>query len=311
MNIVVTGGHGFIGSHLCRYLTAKGANVYNIDSLTYACDYVNITRVPTVETLRFDIVTDQIKLDKWFKCHPRFDAIIHLAAETHVDNSIHRPCTFASTNVVGTCTMLNIAKRYYIPKYVQVSTDEVYGSLEEGEAPWDESRLLEPNSPYSASKASGDLLALSYYKTFGMDIRITRCCNNFGIGQHIEKLIPKSIMSAKKYDYIDIYGNGRNEREWIHAEDHARGIYKVLQYGQQGEIYNIGTGETFSNNEIANMIIERVNPKASISYIKDRPGHDKKYQVDYSKIEKIGFRPRRSIKDEKEWDEMVRYYEKY
>lgn len=311
MNIVVTGGHGFIGSHLCRYLTAKGANVYNIDSLTYACDYVNITKVPTVETRRFDIVTDQVKLDKWFTCHPRFDAIIHLAAETHVDNSIHRPCTFASTNVVGTCTMLNIAKKYYIPKYIQVSTDEVYGSLEEGEAPWDESRLLEPNSPYSASKASGDLLALSYYKTFGMDIRITRCCNNFGIGQHIEKLIPKSIMSAKKYKYIDIYGDGRNEREWIHAEDHARGIYKVLQYGQQGEIYNIGTGETFSNNEIANMIIERVNPEASISYIQDRPGHDKKYQVDYSKIEKIGFRPRRSLKDEREWDEMVRYYERY
>ena len=207
--------------------------------------------------------------------------------------------------------MLNLAKKYRIPRYIQVSTDEVYGSLNENEPSWTENTPLQPNSPYSASKASGDLIAYSYFKTFNMDIRITRCCNNFGIGQHIEKLIPKSITTATKYGFIDIYGDGNNVREWIHAEDHSRAIFKVLQYGEPGNIYNIGSGEELTNNEIASIISVVTGTDASINYIEDRKGHDKRYSLNFDKISKLGFKCRRSIRDSKEWDEMVQYYKKY
>jgi len=309
MDIIVTGGYGFIGSHLCNYLTNKGCNVYNIDSLTYACDYVNTDNVKVYKDYVIDI-TKNVELDSIFN-NRRFDALIHLAAESHVDNSISNPSIFALTNVIGTINMLNVAKKYRIPRYIQVSTDEVYGSLNEDEPSWTEDTSIKPNSPYSASKASGDLIAYSYFKTFDMDIRITRCCNNFGTGQHIEKLIPKSITSATKYGFIDIYGDGNNIREWIYAEDHSRAIYKVLQYGEPGNIYNIGSGEELTNNEIASMISVATGTNASINYITDRKGHDKRYSLNFDKISKLGFKCRRSIRDSKEWDEMVQYYKKY
>ena len=309
MNILVTGGFGFIGSHLCNYLTDKGCSVYNIDNKTYACDYVKTSDVKVKKHFNVDI-RDQFKLDDFISLG-RFDALIHLAAESHVDNSINNPELFASTNVLGTINMLNLANRLCIPRFIQVSTDEVYGALHNDEEPWTEKSPINPNSPYSASKASGDLIAMAYYRTYDMDVRITRCCNNFGVGQHIEKLIPKSISTATKYGYIDIYGDGSNIREWIHAEDHARGIFKVLQYGQPGNIYNIGSGEELSNNEIASMVSVLTETGATINYIEDRKGHDKRYSLNYDKIKNLGFRCRRSIRDSKEWNEMVQYYKEY
>ena len=309
MNILVTGGYGFIGSHLCNYLTEKGCNIYNIDSKTYACDYVNIKNVKIKKHYNLDInlpLTYNV-----FCSNERFDACIHLAAESHVDNSIKNPNIFALTNVGGTINVLNLAKQLRIPRFIQVSTDEVYGSLSENEPSWTENTPVNPNSPYSASKAGADMIAMSYHRTYDMDIRITRCCNNFGIGQHIEKLIPKSITNANKYGFIDIYGDGTNIREWIHANDHARGIFKVLQYGEPGNIYNIGSGEELTNNEIASMISTFTGTDAKLNYIEDRKGHDKRYSLNLDKISKLGFKCRRSIRDSKEWDEMVQYYKEY
>ena len=237
MNILVTGGFGFIGSHLCNYLAEKGCNVFNIDIKTYACDYVDIKNVKIKKHFNCNIV-ELINFSD-FLSYDRFDACIHLAAESHVDNSINNPNIFALTNVIGTINILNLAKQLRIPRFIQVSTDEVYGSLGENEPSWKEDTPINPNSPYSSSKASADMIAMSYHRTYDMDIRITRCCNNFGIGQHVEKLIPKSITNALKYGFIDIYGDGTNVREWIHAEDHARGIFKVMQYGEPGNIYNL------------------------------------------------------------------------
>ena len=309
MNILVTGGFGFIGSHLCNYLSNKGCKVYNIDCKTYACDYVKVKNVLVDKHFNVDI-TD-VNIFGEINQQERFDVLLHLAAESHVDNSIKNPTVFANTNVIGTINMLNLAKQLRIHRFVQVSTDEVYGSLNESDASWTESSPISPNSPYSASKASADMIAMSYHRTYGMDVRITRCCNNFGIGQHIEKLIPKSITYANKYGFIDIYGDGTNIREWIHAEDHARGIFKVMQYGEPGNIYNIGSGEELTNNEIASMIRTFTGTNAKLNYIEDRKGHDKRYSLNYDKIQRLGFKCRRSIRDSKEWDEMVQYYKEY
>lgn len=311
MNIIVTGGYGFIGSHLCNYLSDKGCNVYNIDCQTYACDYVNIKDIKVYKHLKFSI-NDTKKLHDFISSTPfQFDAIIHLAAESHVDNSISHPSHFTTTNVLGTANMLEIAKRGWVNKFLYVSTDEVYGSLGENEPSWDELQPLQPRSPYSATKASGDLLTLSYFHTYNMNVNITRCCNNFGIGQHAEKLIPKSILNANKHGFIELYGDGKNIREWIHAEDHARAIYKVLQFGQPGDIFNVGTNIELTNNQIAELVIKATGKNVDINYINDRKGHDKKYSVNFDKIKKLGFNPRRKITDDKEWDEMVQYYKKY
>ena len=309
MDILVTGGFGFIGSHLCNYFKDKGCNIHNIDCKTYACDYVNLKNVTVNQHYNLDI-TDFSTLTAVNK-QVRYDAVIHLAAESHVDNSINDPGLFANTNVVGTINMLNLAKFLNIPKFIQVSTDEVYGSMSKDEPSWTESSPIDPNSPYSASKASADTIAMAYHRTYGMDVRITRCCNNFGIGQHIEKLIPKSITTANKHGFIDIYGNGTNIREWIHAEDHVRGIYKVLHYGEPGNIYNIGSEIELTNNEIASMVSTFTGTNAKINYIQDRKGHDKRYSLNCNKIKNLGFKCRRSIRDSKEWDEMVQYYKEY
>jgi dTDP-glucose 4,6-dehydratase len=308
MNVLVTGGYGFIGGHLIRSLKKRGYNSIVYDKQTYACEYVDKKSVPNTWNIKGDIL-DEKMLGSVFRIH-KFDKIFHLAAESHVDNSISDPNIFAHTNIIGTMNVLNLAKQYNKP-VVHVSTDEVYGALTGNLESWDENEPLKPNSPYSASKASSDLIALSFCKTYGMDIRVTRCCNNFGIGQHAEKLLPKSIFSAINDKEISIYGDGNNVREWIHAEDHAEGIILVSEKGKSGEVYNIGTGEEISNNEIAKMIAKYTDTSAKIKYITDRPGHDYRYALNFNKIKDLGFSAKRSINDRNEWNEIIEYYKKY
>lgn len=308
MNVLVTGGYGFIGSHLIRCLRNKGYKTIIYDKETYACEYVDKKSVKTTYRIFGDLL-DTKKLKSIFNIH-KFDKIFHLAAESHVDNSISDPNVFAHTNIIGTLNVLNLA-REYDKQVIHVSTDEVYGALRSDDKNWDEKQPLQPNSPYSASKASSDILALSFFKTYGLDVRITRCCNNFGVGQHAEKLIPKSILSSIKEKEVLIYGNGTNKREWIHAQDHAEGLILVSEKGKPGEVYNIGSGEELSNNQIAKKIISYTKSEGDIRYISDRLGHDYRYALNYSKIKRLGFSAKRSINDRKEWNEIIEYYKKH
>ena len=219
------------------------------------------------------------------------DFVIHFAAESHVDRSIKDASAFVETNVLGTLKVLEASRKVGIKTVINVSTDEVYGSLSEGSA--DETFPLKPNSPYAASKAASDLLARSYFVTHGLDVRTTRCCNNYGKHQHPEKVIPVFINSLKSGKKLPIYGDGRNVREWIHVSDHARGIELVLEDGKPGEIYNIGTGFNFSNNDLASEIIRAMGLHENMkTYVADRQGHDFRYSVDSQKIESLGFRSR-------------------
>jgi dTDP-glucose 4,6-dehydratase len=217
------------------------------------------------------------------------DFVVNFAAESHVDRSIDDACSFVKTNVLGTYNVLEASRRTKIKRVIHVSTDEVYGSLLRGSA--DETFPLEPNSPYAASKAASDLLARSYFVTYGLDVRITRCCNNYGKYQYPEKVIPVFINKLKSGNKLPIYGDGKNVREWIHVLDHARGILTVLEKGNPGEIYNIGTGFHLSNNDLASAIIEIFGMSEDMkSHIKDRLGHDFRYSVNSSKIEALGFK---------------------
>ena len=308
MTVLVTGGYGFIGHHLVKCLRNKGYRTIVYDKETYACEYVDKENVPTVWSVYGDIL-DVKKLESVFRIH-KFDKVFHLAAESHVDNSIANPNVFANTNVIGTVNVLNLAKQYG-KQVIHVSTDEVYGALRSDDKNWNEKQPVLPNSPYSASKASSDLIALSYHKTYGMDVRVTRCCNNFGTGQHAEKLIPKSILTSIRDKEILLYGDGTNKREWIHAEDHSEALILVAEKGEAGEIYNIGSGDEYSNNQIANKIIKYTQPDTTIRYISDRLGHDFRYAVNYSKIERLGYSPKRSIKNSKEWNEIIEFYKKH
>jgi dTDP-glucose 4,6-dehydratase len=255
------------------------------DKFTYAANPKNYEKFqsdPRLKVIEGDIC-DLSLLEESMKNH---DYVIHFAAESHVDRSINDGSVFVQTNVLGTFNVLEASRRSKIKTVIHVSTDEVYGSLAEGSA--DESYPLLPNSPYAASKAASDLLVRSYFVTHNLDVRITRCCNNYGKYQYPEKLIPvivNSILSNKK---IPIYGNGLNVREWIHVEDHCKAVNRVLENGEPGEIYNIGSGKHLSNLELAEIICEFMGlGKDSISHVQDRPGHDFRYSVNSSKISQI------------------------
>jgi dTDP-glucose 4,6-dehydratase len=216
------------------------------------------------------------------------DYVIHFAAESHVDRSIDDASAFVRTNVLGTFNVLEASRKSGVKTMIQVSTDEVYGSLPEGTA--DENYPLEPNSPYAASKAASDLLARSYFITHGLDVRTTRCCNNYGRYQYPEKVIPVFINKLNSGEKLPIYGDGKNVREWIHVSDHARGIQTVLKRGKPGEIYNIGTGSHFSNNDLGNEVIKLMELDENMkSYVTDRKGHDFRYAIDSTKIKNLGF----------------------
>jgi dTDP-glucose 4,6-dehydratase len=286
----VTGGAGFIGSNYVEHLFRNvngvtGVTIY--DKFTYAANPKNYQKF--VADPRLSVVNGDICNSKFLETSMvNHDYVIHFAAESHVDRSIDDASAFIQTNILGTFNVLEASRKVGIKTVIHISTDEVYGSINKGSA--DETFSLMPNSPYAASKAASDLLARSYFVTHGLDVRTTRCCNNYGKHQFPEKVIPVFVKTLNSGKSIPIYGDGRNVREWIHASDHARGIQIVLEKGDPGEVYNIGTGSHLSNNELASEIITLMGLSESMkSYVADRQGHDFRYSVDSRKIEALGF----------------------
>jgi len=305
-SILVTGGAGFIGSNFVRYMVNKYPDyrVIVLDALTYAGNRENLSDLEGKHNYLFfhgnicdkDVVNNLVS-----NC----DTIINFAAETHVDRSILEAGDFIQTDVVGTFTLLEAAKRYNIEKYIQISTDEVYGSIEEGS--FYEESSLQPNSPYSASKASGDLLVRAYFKTYGLPTLITRSSNNFGPYQYPEKLIPLFITNAVDNLPLPLYGDGKNVRDWLYVLDNCEAIDFVLHKGKVGEVYNIGGGNEMENIQITEMILELLNkPKSLIKPVPDRLGHDRRYSVNTDKIQKLGWKPHHNFRQAME--ETVKWY---
>ncbi len=296
MRILVTGGAGFIGSTFVRsivvgrYPAFADAQVVVLDLLTYAGSRTNLAPVLDSPRLRFvhgDIRDNALVAD----LVTGVDVVVHFAAESHVDRSIAGAAEFVSTNVVGTQVLLEAALEAGVGRFVHVSTDEVYGSIDEGS--WPETHPVEPNSPYSASKASSDLLARSYHRTHGLPVCITRCSNNYGPHQFPEKLIPLFVTNLLDGRPVPLYGDGLNVRDWLHVDDHCNGVQLVAEGGRPGEIYNIGGGTELTNRELTHRLVEAVGADMSmIEPVPDRKGHDRRYSVDWSKIrDELGYTP--------------------
>ena len=297
MHILVTGGCGFIGSNFVRYVLSRYPHtITNLDNLTYAGNLENLAGVEKDPRYRFikGDIAEAADIEKAFA--DGVDIVVNFAAESHVDRSILYPDAFIRTNISGTYMLLEMARKRGVKKFMQVSTDEVYGSLAEGK--FREDTPLAPNSPYSASKASADLLAMAYYKTFNTPVVITRCSNNYGPYQFPEKLIPLLITNALGDLELPIYGDGLNVRDWIHVEDHCEAIAMVLEKGEAGNVYNVGSDNERTNIEIVKLILDILaKPHSLIKYVKDRPGHDRRYAIDNFKIRtKLGFQPRRDFR---------------
>lgn len=295
MKILITGGAGFIGSNFVHYMVKRYPDytLINLDKLTYAGNLENLKSVENAPNYRFlkgDIL-DRELLKPVFQ--EGLDAVINFAAESHVDRSILEPDVFVKTNVLGTQVLLDLAKEYGVRKFVQISTDEVYGTLGD-EGLFTETTPLAPNSPYSSSKAGADLLVRAYHETFGLHVNITRCSNNYGPYQFPEKLIPLMIKNALEGRPLPIYGDGSNVRDWLHVEDHCSAIDLVLHRGVSGEVYNIGGNNERTNLQIVRRILELLNkPDSLIRFVEDRPGHDKRYAIDATKIRKeLGWVPK-------------------
>ncbi len=308
--ILVTGGAGFIGSNFIRMLIDGNEDVHivNLDALTYAGNPANLSTVE--DRSNYDFVHGSIcnrELVEYILRKYKIDGIVNFAAESHVDRSILNSQPFIDTNVSGTVALLDAARNCGVAKYLQVSTDEVYGSLGP-EGKFTETTPLSPNSPYSASKASADHLVQAYCHTFGMEAVITRCSNNYGPYQFPEKLIPLMIINALEDRKLPVYGDGMNVRDWIHVEDHCRGIYSVYKSGKAGEVYNLGGNSEKPNIEIVKAILKKLGkPDSLIEYVKDRPGHDRRYAIDFTKInEQLGWKPVKSF--ENALDETIDWY---
>jgi dTDP-glucose 4,6-dehydratase len=310
LNVLITGAAGFIGSNFARLLAAGDfheiSGVIVLDKLTYAGNLGNLNFVDSYskyEFVRGDIC-DPMKVGELIS---NVDAVINFAAESHVDRSITGAADFVQTNIVGVQVLLDAIKASGRKiRFLQVSTDEVYGSIESGS--WTEEWPLQPNSPYSASKASGELLARSYNRTHGIDVVITRCSNNYGSHHFPEKLIPLFITNLIEGKKVPVYGNGANVRDWLHVDDHCRGIYSVLMNGRSGEVYNIGGGRELTNNEITRLILDAMGAdETSIEYVEDRKGHDLRYSVDWTKINReLGYEPQ--VKFEDGLRETIQWY---
>ncbi len=285
-NILVTGAEGFIGSRYARLLYKYGYNIFILDKRTYTADK---RRVGDIKCKLFVGDINDKQVVQYIIKDNNIDTIVNFAAETHVDRSIEDSSQFVHSNIAGVQNLLEIVRSHNNNlRFVQIGTDEVYGSVEEGS--FIETDKLNPGNPYSACKAAADLLCLSYVNTYGLDICITRSCNNLGEDQDTEKLIPKCIINGKKRESLKIYGDGSNIRQWIYVKDNCLGIKVVMEKGKPGEIYNIGTDLYMTNNQIAHMISKRFN--VPIEYIIDRQGHDRRYSIDYSKIKtELGWRP--------------------
>jgi dTDP-glucose 4,6-dehydratase len=308
MRILVTGGAGFIGSNFVNDLVCnhdQWSEIIIIDALTYAGNLSNLESALLDKRVKF--VKGDIRNLELVNLHmSKIDTVVHFAAESHVDRSISNPNEFISTNVLGTSILLKSATENNVKRFLQVSTDEVYGSIKNGS--WTENSPILPNSPYSASKASSDLIALSYWKTFGLPVFISRCSNNFGQYQFPEKLIPLAITNLIDGLPIPIYGDGLNSRDWLHVSDHCSALNSIIQNGVPGEIYNVGGGTESSNIKTAKLIIELMNMNESfIKFVEDRKGHDFRYSVDFSKISKnCGYKPTKKF--ENSLEETIRWY---
>jgi dTDP-glucose 4,6-dehydratase len=301
MNLLLTGGCGFIGSNLVRLLLAErpGLRVVNLDKLTYAGNAENLADLvgnPRYRFVRGDIGNGELVAE--LVRSEKIDAIVHLAAESHVDRSILSPAVFIETNVRGTQVLLEAARELGVERFLHVSTDEVYGSLGPTGL-FSEETPLAPSSPYSASKAGSDLLALAYAHTFGMDVVVTRCSNNYGPYQFPEKLIPLMIANALEDRPLPVYGDGQNVRDWIHVEDHARGLLAALEQGKRGEVYNFGASSERRNLDIVKGVLRLVGkPESLIQYVKDRPGHDRRYAIEAAKAKReLGWAPRHRFEE--------------
>jgi len=330
MKIFVTGGAGFIGSNFIRYILGNGYNcsVVNYDKLTYAGNLANlelVARNPNYQFVKGDICDAAAVKAAMCGC----DAVIHFAAESHVDRSIYEPAPVIQTNVTGTFVLLEVARKISVSRFVHVSTDEVYGDLAAGTFA-DENSPLQPSSPYSASKASADLLVRSYVRTYNFPAVITRSSNNYGPYQFPEKFVPLMITNALWDKALPVYGDGKQQRDWLHVEDNCRGIFAALQRGRIGEVYNIGGLDLEENLTMARRILRLVGKSERLlSYVQDRPGHDRRYALNCKKIQtELGWRPAISLEDglrqtidwyknDGQWVDGVRggeylsYYKKY
>jgi dTDP-glucose 4,6-dehydratase len=294
MKVLVTGGAGFIGSNFVHYMRSRHEDyqLVNVDLLTYAGNLDNLQGMTEWLNYRFvqADLSDHVKMETIVG--EGFDAIVNFAAESHVDRSIVDPGLFVRTNVMGTQVLLDLARRYNVPRFVQISTDEVYGTLGDVGL-FSERTPLAPNSPYSASKAGADLLVRAYHETYGMHVNITRCSNNYGPYQFPEKLIPLMITKALRDEPLPVYGDGLNVRDWLYVEDHCRAIDLVLHNGEKGEVYNIGGNNERTNLQVVSTILKELKkPDSLIGFVKDRLGHDRRYAIDASKIRReLGWQP--------------------
>ncbi|MCM3701159.1 dTDP-glucose 4,6-dehydratase [Paenibacillus macerans] len=309
MKLLVTGGAGFIGSNLVLYMLKQhpDCRIVNVDALSYAGNLENLKSMegnPNHTFVKADITDAEAMGDL---IGQGVDVIVNVAAESHVDRSILEPDVFVKTNVLGTQILLDAAKKHRVKKYIQVSTDEVYGSLGETGLFTEETPLV-PNSPYSASKAGGDLLVRAYHETFGLSVNITRCSNNYGPYQFPEKLIPLMISKALADEALPVYGDGLNIRDWLFVEDHCSAIDLVIHKGRNGEVYNIGGNNERTNLHIVQTILELLGkPESLIKHVQDRPGHDRRYGIDPTKtMRELGWKPKYSF--ETGIKETIRWY---
>lgn len=334
MTILVTGGAGFIGSNFIHYLIEKYPDyrIICLDKLTYAGNLKNLENVLNKPNFRFvkGDICDRDLVYKIFE-EEKPDIVVNFAAESHVDRSIESPDIFLKTNVLGTQVLLDACRKYGVKRFHQISTDEVYGDLplDRPDMKFSENSPLKPSSPYSASKASADLLVLAYHRTYGVPVTISRCSNNYGPYQFPEKLIPLMIINAIHDRPLPVYGDGRNVRDWIHVKDHCEAVDIILHKGKEGEIYNIGGENERANIEVVKMILKELGkPESLIKFVKDRPGHDRRYALDIPKMkEEFGWSPKISfeeglrdtirwyIENEEWWKEIINgeymnYYER-
>jgi len=312
MRLLVTGGCGFIGSNFIRYVLEhyQPEMITNVDALTYAGSLASTADFSEqfgdrYEFLRADIANSK-SIDEVLTNHSYF-AVVNFAAESHVDRSIASPENFIHTNIVGTSSLLDVARRHGVKRFVQISTDEVYGSLGEGNR-FTEKSLLNPSSPYSASKAAADLLVLAAHKTFGQDVVVTRCSNNYGPYQFPEKLVPLMILQALGDQPLPVYGDGLNVRDWIHVEDHCAAVFDVLMEGRAGEIYNVGADNERRNLDLVRSILSHLGKSEDlIQFVPDRPGHDRRYAIDSTKLRtEISWKPLHDF--EKGLAETIEWY---
>jgi len=317
--LLLTGGAGFIGANFVKTMSLQEDvraeyDFVILDALTYAGNYQTIEQdIKENDHLSFVNIDirDHDSIDRLF-AQEKFAGVLHFAAESHVDNSISNPNIFVETNVIGTLNLLNAANKYASQgsgvRFLSVSTDEVYGQLKESEPAFTENHPLRPNSPYSASKASADLLALSYFETYNLNVVITRCSNNYGPYQYPEKLIPLMVNNAIREIPLPVYGDGKNIRDWIYVDDHNRGIWTAFQKGRAGECYNFGGNSEKRNLDVVKAILKGVaRPESLISFVTDRKGHDWRYAIDYTKANKeLGWEP--SVQFEEGISRTINWY---